>query len=727
MVLQHIDVNFLSKNPLNFNQHAFRKGSSCDSALSDMVDDIESSTLRGNHALGVFLDIEGAFDNLLPSAAIQGMRRKGLPEYLIKWYAHYLRGRSISIDVKGVIWSRRLTKGTPQGGVLSPLIWNMAFDGLIDLFNTGPVHCKGFADDAALVIRGIDPGTMADQMQKALNTASKWGEDNKLNFSNKKTVVVFFSRSTKVKLPRKLKLKGEVIEYSDSAKYLGITLDNKLDFSVHIKQKINAAKALMFKIRASIGQFWGPAPFLSKWAYTAIVRPMLTYGSVVWGHHTTPHLMKFTRLNRMAVKFITFIPPSAPSLGLEMLLDIMPLDLLIQGLATHTAMRLRGRNPTRWDGLGTRGRIGHVRRHKNELNKVNWGEVPNDEIPCFLQWTPPFLNVLEETSNIPLISVRTQPCPTNNAHCFISGSKIRTQGPPLHGWASVIVSNGIPMTQQGVLGKHNNLMQTRLYAVTEAAKAALPLQTCGLVLHIDDFHVAGLLGRTQQNTRMVRDCLAALKSLSELMTVYICTSGSHEWSAMARRLSMEAALNQTPVTPTICPISKETAQSIVLDRLHAQWNTRWLEYVHARQTKLFVSRVNVKLSHRLLRLDRASLSLVILCVTGHNFLNYHKHNMSRSETDRCRFCLEGREDSWHLVTQCPAFDDERQLHLHDKNRHRLKEQRILQYLKATGIDKCMMGTLETHLSELAEPSTEVHIQELSNSTIIPHDNNELQL
>ena len=178
---------------------------------------------------------------------------------------------------------------------------------------------------------------------------------------------------------------------------------------------------------------------------------------------------------------------------------------------------------------------------------------------------------------------------------------------------------------------------------------------------------------------------------------------------------MEAALNQTPVTPTICPISKETAQTIVLGRLHAQWNTRWLEYIHARQTKLFVSRVNVKLSHRLLRLDRAPLSLVIVCVTGHNYLNYHQNNMSRSETERCRFCQEGREDSWHLVTQCPAFADERQLHLDDKNRHRLKEQRILQYLKVTGIDKCMMGTLEPHLDELVDPSTEDNTHEVSNS------------
>ena len=71
-------------NRLNINQHAFRKGSSCDSALSDMVDGIESSILCNQYALGIFLDIKGAFDNLNVESSIRGMERKGLPPHIIK-------------------------------------------------------------------------------------------------------------------------------------------------------------------------------------------------------------------------------------------------------------------------------------------------------------------------------------------------------------------------------------------------------------------------------------------------------------------------------------------------------------------------------------------------------------------------------------------------------------------------------------------------------------------
>ena len=56
-MLQELEETDMKEKPLNANQHAFRKGSSCDSALSDMVNDIEKSIHRGEYALGVFLDV----------------------------------------------------------------------------------------------------------------------------------------------------------------------------------------------------------------------------------------------------------------------------------------------------------------------------------------------------------------------------------------------------------------------------------------------------------------------------------------------------------------------------------------------------------------------------------------------------------------------------------------------------------------------------------------------
>ena len=49
-----------------------------------------------------------------------------------------------------------------------------------------------------------------------------------------------------------------VIEYSAEAKYLGITLDQCLTFTPHIKQKVRAAKGLLNRVSNTVGRLWGP-------------------------------------------------------------------------------------------------------------------------------------------------------------------------------------------------------------------------------------------------------------------------------------------------------------------------------------------------------------------------------------------------------------------------------------------------------------------------------------
>ena len=158
-----------------------------------MVNDIEKSIHRGEYALGAFLDISGAFSNLNLSTANDSMIRQGFTDDIRLWYNHYLRNRTATAELLGNSATRVLTKGTPQGGVLSPIAWNIDFDDLLNLFNQGPVHIKGFADDAALLVCGKDLFTLVHLMQTALDKALRWGLSRGLSFSAAKTVIVLFT------------------------------------------------------------------------------------------------------------------------------------------------------------------------------------------------------------------------------------------------------------------------------------------------------------------------------------------------------------------------------------------------------------------------------------------------------------------------------------------------------------------------------------------------------
>ena len=76
----------------------------------------------------------------------------------------------------------------------------------------------------------------------------------------------------------------------------------------------------------------GPKPSLMKWGFTGMVRPVILYGAMIWGHAatTTTNIDKLRRLNRIAANTITSVKKSNPTRALEIIYDLMPLHLAIQ-------------------------------------------------------------------------------------------------------------------------------------------------------------------------------------------------------------------------------------------------------------------------------------------------------------------------------------------------------------------------------------------------------------
>ena len=97
-------------------QHTFRKNHSTEMVLSDVMDIIEQNVLRKRHTLGVFFDIEGAFDNVLLDKVLEGLQVKGVKEEVIGWYGYYLKNRTVTISLGNLTRARALVRGTPQGG-----------------------------------------------------------------------------------------------------------------------------------------------------------------------------------------------------------------------------------------------------------------------------------------------------------------------------------------------------------------------------------------------------------------------------------------------------------------------------------------------------------------------------------------------------------------------------------------------------------------------------------
>ena len=81
------------------------------------------------------------------------LRKRKIKNTILNWDACYLLNRQFTINIKGVSILQALKKGTPQGGVLSVILWIIIFDELLILYK-GRVEIIGFADDGSLLIRG---------------------------------------------------------------------------------------------------------------------------------------------------------------------------------------------------------------------------------------------------------------------------------------------------------------------------------------------------------------------------------------------------------------------------------------------------------------------------------------------------------------------------------------------------------------------------------------------
>ena len=340
--------------PIHHLQHGFTKGKSTESAISNTVDYIEEYLFAKQHCLGVFLDISSAFDSISIEHIRQTLLDHGGTPDMVEWYYSYLGKRFLEVELHGE--KVQLTTGTgfPQGGVCSAKFWLIAFNEAINIINSNGITGNGYADDCSTLVGGDHPHNMVEQMQTMLERLVAWGHTCGLRFNPQKTVAVMFTRATR-SFDRLVRMNGQLLPFSDSVVYLGVTLDAGLKWRSHFDNKIVKSKRLLMKMSNITRAYWGPKPKLMRWAYTGIVRPALSYAALAWAHIAEDEEVEkiCRRLNRLAMNTIVKVPRSTPTRALEIILDIYPLHLHLmkEGLTTFVRMNLA--LPLQWSGVYT--------------------------------------------------------------------------------------------------------------------------------------------------------------------------------------------------------------------------------------------------------------------------------------------------------------------------------------------------------------------------------------
>ena len=327
------------ENLLNKYQYGFMPGKSTSEHLFHLSQDIHNSFKRTHFTVAIFLDIEGAFDTVFIPGLIHKLNNYNLPGNIVAFISSFLTDRSFCVRV-GNSKSETIfpESGTPQGSVLSPLLFNL-FTNDIPTPDNKSVNLSQYADDLAVWASGNNAKQIEKILQQYLNKLSKWCNDWFIKINPDKTQVVCFSLK-RDKININLKLLDKPLEISDEATFLGVIFDKKLTWSSHASKITSTIWRKTNVLRSLAGRDWGArGDYLVK-LYKQWAIPNITYGSLTFANMKKTHYRKMGVIQNTLIRSAYRKPMGTRVEDLLNLANLEPIKDKIISSATNEYNRI---------------------------------------------------------------------------------------------------------------------------------------------------------------------------------------------------------------------------------------------------------------------------------------------------------------------------------------------------------------------------------------------------
>lgn len=270
---------FLEKNQLlSAEQVGFRTNRSCMDALQIITEAVSDVFLNSSHLSCIFFDIEKAYERVWRVRIIQQLEKWKVEGNILHFIWDYLSDRSFQVmigNVRSAVFSQE--NGVTTGSSLAVTLFLVAIDSIKHVFIGSNVRFVLYADDLTVFYPNQNITHQKLEMSRIIGRLELWCKETGFSFASNKCKAMHFCRKYKCSPPN-YTLNGIPIENVETHRFLGMTLDKKLNWKPHIVNTKNACKKSLNALKCLRGLHRGSNRDTLLQVFQSLVIPKLDYG-----------------------------------------------------------------------------------------------------------------------------------------------------------------------------------------------------------------------------------------------------------------------------------------------------------------------------------------------------------------------------------------------------------------------------------------------------------------
>lgn len=200
LVHQRLSTHLEEQNLYPLTMFGFRQHLSTQDVLIQIKEQVLDHLSRDTPKALLTLDVKGAFDNVTHQAILENLNQTKCGHRAFHFVKAFLGNRTATLRL-GPLQSPTFhtpAKGTPQGSVISPLLFNIALLQLpSQLDNISGIHHALYADDLTIWTTRGSSGEQQDVLQQAIDTTIAYLQHRGLTAEPNKSALLILRARTR--------------------------------------------------------------------------------------------------------------------------------------------------------------------------------------------------------------------------------------------------------------------------------------------------------------------------------------------------------------------------------------------------------------------------------------------------------------------------------------------------------------------------------------------------